>query len=68
MLSSHRNKKTDSAKGDQPKKLPEPVDVHDGIPDRVAGPSRKRLLLVAGLFLAWLTFLVVFLLIGRARS
>lgn len=50
----------------QPKALPEPVDVHEGIPDRSASPSRRRLLLVVGLFALWLGVLLAVLLLGRA--
>jgi hypothetical protein len=67
MRSSKPKKTSGSSNKDQPKKLPQPVNVYDGIPDRAARPSRKRLLLVAGLFVAWVAFLVAFLLIGRAR-
>jgi hypothetical protein len=42
----------------EPRKLPEPVDVVDGIPDRAAHTPAWKLLLLAGIFLAWLAFLI----------
>lgn len=41
---------------------PIPVDVHDGIPDRVADPSSKRLILVLAIFALWVAFLLYVLL------
>ena len=37
---------------------PPPVDVSDGIPDRAAQPSWRRLLWVLLIFAAWMAFLV----------
>jgi hypothetical protein len=56
------------ARKDKPSKpAPEPVDVHDGIPDRAARPSRKRLLMLAGAFVVWVGFLVYCLLAGSPQ-
>ncbi|MFP3937924.1 MAG: hypothetical protein ACLFVW_06245 [Phycisphaerae bacterium] len=37
---------------------PEPVDVHDGIPDRSGSPRRWPVLVMGGVFLCWLGFLI----------
>jgi len=37
---------------------PGPIDVVDGIPDRQAGSPRWKLVVLAGIFLAWLAFLL----------
>lgn len=39
---------------------PMAVDLHDGIPDRAAKPSRHRLLWVLAAFGAWVAVLVYF--------
>ena len=39
-------------------KLPDPVDIHDGIPDRCERPARWKLLLIGVLVAAWLSFLI----------
>lgn len=39
-------------------KMPDPVDMTDGIPDRCQEPARWKLLLIAVIFLAWLSLLV----------
>ena len=46
--------------GEKPVKTPppEPIDVVDGIPDRQAGRSRWKLLILAGIFVAWIAFLL----------
>ena len=36
---------------------PDPVDVADGIPDRAASPTRRRLLWVVLIFVAWMAFM-----------
>ncbi|MGC9454513.1 MAG: hypothetical protein ACP5HU_06575 [Phycisphaerae bacterium] len=36
----------------------EPVDVHDGIPDRAASPRRWPVLVLVGVFLCWVGFLI----------
>jgi hypothetical protein len=54
-----------SSEREKPLPIPRPVDVHDGIPDRVQTPSRKRLWLVLGLFIAWIGVLAYFLLAAR---
>ncbi|MCD4825458.1 MAG: hypothetical protein K8S55_12745 [Phycisphaerae bacterium] len=50
-----RKSKSDSESTSQP--IPKPVDINDGIPDRVASPSRRRLVLVMLIFAAWIAFL-----------
>jgi hypothetical protein len=47
------------------KSPPRPVDVSDGIPDRVETPSRRRLVLVLVIFAAWIAALLYFLLAAR---
>jgi|GEM_PF-1735267 len=37
---------------------PQPVDVVDGVPDRAPSRPLWKLLLLAGIFLAWVAFLV----------
>lgn len=44
---------------------PQPVDIHDGIPDRVSNPSRRRLVIVVTIFVAWVVVLMYFLLAAR---
>lgn len=41
-----------------PAKLPQPVDVTEGIPDRDASVSAWKIILLAAIFLGWLTFLI----------
>ena len=50
--------------------LPElkPVNVSDGIPDRVENPSRSRLVLVVFVFALWVSFLIYCLLMSRANN
>lgn len=45
-----------------------PVNISDGIPDRVENPSRWRLLLVACAFALWASFLICCLLMGRSNN
>ena len=37
---------------------PGPIDVVDGIPDRQWSPARWKLLALAGVFVAWIAFLL----------
>ncbi len=46
--------------------VPAPVDVADGIPDRAARPSWRRLLWVIAIFAAWLAFLIYVKVSGEA--
>ncbi len=62
---THKTARPRSAeKQDRP--APEPVDVHEGIPDRAVRPSRWRLWIVLGIFAAWGAFLLYCLLAGSA--
>ena len=55
-----------SQKKEKPEKSPpRPVDVSDGIPDRVESPSRRRLVMVLVIFAAWIAVLLYFLLAAR---
>jgi len=42
----------------EPRQIPEPVDVADGIPDRRANPPKWRYALLAAIFAAWVAFLI----------
>ena len=37
---------------------PEPIDIIDGVPDRAPHPAVWKYLLLAGVFLAWMAFLL----------
>jgi hypothetical protein len=55
---TRRNRKQPAdAKRDQAPP-PGPIDVVDGIPDRQAGRSVWKLLVLAGIFVAWIAFLL----------
>lgn len=45
----------------------EPVNMVDGIPDRSPSPRRWKYALLAGIFLAWLAFLIYCLVTGGVR-
>jgi len=48
----------------QEKTLNAPIDVSDGIPDRVAKPAAKRLVLILAIYALWLAVLVYFVVAG----
>ncbi|MCD6377535.1 MAG: hypothetical protein J7L99_01650 [Planctomycetes bacterium] len=45
-------------------KITKPVDVIDGIPDRTSRPSWWKYAILAGIFLAWVGFLIACKIIG----
>ncbi len=47
---------------------PQPVNISDGIPDRVENPTRWRLILVLLVFACWAGFLIYCLLTGRLEN
>jgi len=49
-------------------RVPEPVDVVDGIPDRAAHRPMWKWVLIAAAFLAWLAFLIYCQLAGNLSS
>lgn len=44
--------------GEEPRGIPEPINVVDGIPDRSPRRAAWKYLLLAAIFLLWLAFLV----------
>ena len=69
-MSSKRRKQSQPDAGakapreDTTPRIPEPVNVADGVPDRAKTPSRRRLVAVIVVFAAWCAFLVYCLLAG----
>lgn len=59
-----RDKKQAARKDDQTHPT-EPIDVIDGIPDRQAERPRWKLLTLAGVFLAWIAFMLYCQLAGE---
>lgn len=55
---TRRDRKQHAARKPDQAQPAEPVDVVDGIPDRQADPPRWKLLALAGVFLAWIAFLL----------
>ncbi len=56
---TRRDKRTAAkSKPPAPAPPPEPIDVVDGIADRQANPPRWKLLALAGLFVAWVAFML----------
>ena len=49
-----KNKQADPT----PPPPPEPIDVVEGIPDRQSNPPRWKYLVLAGMFAAWIAFML----------
>lgn len=64
-MTARRRKSAQPAETKQ-RPTPQPVDIHDGVPDRAAEPSRMRLWIAVGVFLLWGLFLLYCLLAGNA--
>ncbi|MDP7636237.1 MAG: hypothetical protein QF577_01685 [Phycisphaerae bacterium] len=47
---------------------PEPVDVVEGIPDRIAASSRWKIVLIVVVFAAWVAFLIYCRYAGRLEQ
>lgn len=54
MTAKEKKKQADKT----PPPPPEPIDVVEGIPDRRARSQRWRLLVLAGVFVAWIAFML----------
>jgi hypothetical protein len=56
--------KADKSGKREPAAIPEPRDVVDGIPDRSVSPRLWKYVLLACVFVAWVSFLLICLFVG----